>query len=272
MTILQSVILGIVEGITEFLPISSTGHLILTSKLFGIADSDFTKSFEIAIQFGAILAVAVLYWKRVYAPIANSHELVSKVLVAFLPTAVVGFLGYKILKEHLLSNSLIVLWSLFLGGVFLILFEFWYLYKIKNQKLNIKNNNDVLNNKEEINYKKAFVIGVVQSLAIIPGVSRAGATIIGGLLMGIGRQTIVEFSFLLAVPTMAAATIYDLYKSAGSFSFNQFHLLALGFVVSFIVAMVSIKWLLHFIKNHSFISFGVYRIIVAVLFWILVIR
>ncbi|OGZ70384.1 MAG: undecaprenyl-diphosphatase UppP [Candidatus Staskawiczbacteria bacterium RIFCSPHIGHO2_12_FULL_38_11] len=255
MTILQSIILGIVEGITEFLPISSTGHLILTSKLLGVADSNFTKSFEIAIQFGAILAVVVLYWKKFIA----NKESWKKVLIAFLPTAILGFLFYKILKNYLLSSATIVVWSLLLGGVALILFEFWY----KKQSRA---------NTEEISYKKSFWTGVWQSLAIIPGVSRSGATIVSGMIMGISREAIVEFSFLLAVPTMAAATAYDLFKSAGSFTFGEFHILAIGFVVSFVVAMASIKWLLHFVKNHTFIAFGVYRIIAALAFWILVIR
>lgn len=258
MDLIQTVILGVVEGITEFLPISSTGHLILTSRLFGVADSDFTKSFEIAIQFGAILAVVALYWKK----FISEKETLKKILIAFFPTAVFGFVFYKLIKNFLLSSSTIVLWSLFLGGIFLVLFEIWHKKREQN----------IYNETEELSYKKAFLIGVIQSLAIIPGVSRAGATIIGGLLMGINRKTIVEFSFLLAVPTMAAATIYDLYKSAGSFSFSQFHLLALGFIVSFIVAIISIKWLLRFIKSHTFISFGVYRIIVAVLFWIWIIK
>lgn len=260
MTAIQAIILGVVEGITEFLPISSTGHLILTSKLFGIQDSEFTKSFEIAIQFGAILAVVALYWQKAF----SNRETWKKVLAAFIPTAILGFVFYKILKQVLLSSSIIVLWSLFLGGIFLILFEIWHKKYTKQHK----KEHEIT----QISYKKAFFVGLMQSLAIIPGVSRAGATIIGGLLMGIKRQTIVEFSFLLAVPTMAVATFYDLYKSVGSFSFSQFHLLALGFIVSFIVAMIAIKWLLNFIKNHTFIYFGVYRIIVSVLFWILVVK
>ena len=255
MTILQTIILGIIEGVTEFLPISSTGHMILASKLFGIADSDFTKSFEIIIQFGAILAVAVLYWKKLFSGV----NVWKKVLTAFLPTAIIGFLLYKILKQYLLSNAVIVLWALFLGGVLLIVFEIWY-----RKSVALKTN--------EISYKKSFITGVAQSLAIIPGVSRSGATIVAGLLMGISRESIIEFSFLLAIPTMAAATGYDLFKNAGSFSFSQFHLLALGFIVSFIVAMLSIKWFIGYIKNHSFISFGIYRIIAAVLFYFLVVR
>ena len=255
MTIFQAIILGVVEGVTEFLPISSTGHLILTSKLLGIADSNFLKSFNIAIQFGAILAVVVLYWKK----FLTGANIWKKVFTAFLPTAIVGFLLYKVLKTFLLSNTLLVVWSLALGGIALILFEMWYARRATRGV-------------QELTYKRSFVVGLVQSLAIIPGVSRSGATIIGGLLMGINRQTIIEFSFLLAVPTMAAATAYDLYKSAGNFTFGEFHLLAIGFIVSFIVAWLSIKWLLHFIKNHTFIPFGIYRIIVALIFWFLVVK
>lgn len=265
MTIIQSIILGIVEGVTEFLPVSSTGHLILTGELLGVPDSNFLKSFEISIQLGAILAVLFLYWRK----ISLDKDLWKKVFVAFLPTAILGLLFYKILKDFLLSSTDVVLWALFLGGIFLIIFEIWY--RAYRQAGNKKENN-LQNGVEQISYKKSFFIGIVQSLSIIPGVSRAGATIIGGLLAGLKRQTIVEFSFLLAVPTMAAATFYDLYRSAGEFSFQEFHLLAIGFITSFIVAIVAIKWLLNFIKNHTFIVFGVYRIIVAVLFWVLVVR
>ena len=258
MTVIQAIILGIVEGVTEFLPISSTGHLILTSKLIGVADTDFTKSFEIAIQFGAILAVVALYWKKVF----TTKEVWKKVLVAFIPTAVLGFTFYKILKEFLLSSPALVLWSLFLGGITLIVFELWYKRKKVATTTQI----------EQIDYKKSFWTGVWQALAIIPGVSRSGATVVGGMLMGVSREAIVEFSFLLAIPTMAAATGYDLFKSAGSFSFDQFYILAIGFVVSFLVAILAIKWLLYFVKNHTFITFGVYRIVVALVFWILVVR
>src|SRR3989344_8206846 len=165
MTIIQAIILGIVEGVTEFLPVSSTGHLILTSKLLGIADSDFLKSFEIAIQFGAILAVVVLYWRKIW----QSKDNWKKILVAFLPTAIIGFLLYKILKYYLLSNVSVVLWSLLLGGILLIIFEEW-------NKANCITF-------EKINYRDSFWIGVLQSLAIVPGVSRSGATIVGGMLM-----------------------------------------------------------------------------------------
>jgi len=267
MTIIQAIILGIVEGVTEFLPVSSTGHLILTSKLLGIADSDFLKSFEIAIQFGAILAVVALYWKKIW----NNKENFKKIAIAFIPTAVIGFILYKILKQYLLSNEMLVIWSLGIGGVLLILFEIWHQPSLKLRPGEVKNIHPI-DKISSISYRKSFFIGLWQALAIIPGVSRSGATIVGGLLMGISREAIVEFSFLLAVPTMAAATGYDLLKSGASFSGNQIYFLILGFVVSFVVAMVAIKWFIGYIKNHSFIGFGVYRIVVAVLFYFLVIR
>ncbi len=259
MTIIQTIILGVIEGITEFLPISSTGHLILTSKLLGIADSDFLKSFEIIIQFGAILAVVVLYWKKLWL---GGIELWRKVLVAFLPTAVIGFLLYKVLKNYLLGSAPIVLWAFLLGGVLLIIFEWWYAKKNQSRGSDYRT--------EDISYKKSFLTGLAQSLAIIPGVSRSGATIVAGLAMGISREAIVEFSFLLAIPTMAAATGYDVLKNAHSFSFDQAGSLALGFIISFIVAILSIKWFISYIKNHSFIGFGVYRIIVAIAFYLLI--
>jgi len=258
MTILQTIILGIVEGITEFLPISSTGHLILTSKILRIADSDFLKSFEITIQFGAILAVVALYGKKIF----SQGGLWKKVLVAFLPTAIIGFLLYKILKDYLLSNANRVVWSLFLGGVALIVFEIWHK---KYEKVGVAQIS-------QISYKKSFWVGVWQSLAIIPGVSRSGATIVGGLLIGISREAIVEFSFLLAVPTMAAATAYDLLKSAGGFSFSQIHLLVLGFAVSFVVAMMAVTWFIRFVQHHTFLGFGVYRIIAALVFFMLLVK
>jgi undecaprenyl-diphosphatase len=252
MTFFQAIFLGIIEGFTEFLPISSTGHMILVSKLFGIADADFTKTFEIVIQSGAILAVLVLYWKKLF----SQTHLWKKVLIAFLPTAVIGFLLYKILKSFLLQNVALVLWSLFLGGIVLIVFEWWNASRLKQN--------------QELNYQKSFLTGLAQSLAIIPGVSRSGATIVAGLLMGIRREDIIEFSFLLAIPTMLAATGYDLLKSAPSFSLAQFDVLLVGFFVSFVVAMLSIVWFLRYIKNHSFVVFGVYRIMIAIVFYLVI--
>jgi len=252
MTILHAIILGIVEGITEFLPISSTGHLMLASTILGIPQTEFVKSFEIAIQLGAILAVVLLYGKL----LSQKAGLVKRVIVAFLPTAVIGLLLYKVVKQFLLGNNAIVLWSLAIGGVLLIIFELFHREK-----------NTALTDLEKIPYKTAFGIGCFQSLAIIPGVSRAAATIVGGLLLGMQRTAITEFSFLLAIPTMAAATGLDLLKNFHSFSLDQIDVLVVGFLCAFGVAWLSVKFLLRFIKTHTFIGFGVYRIIVALLFW-----
>lgn len=249
----NSIILGIIEGITEFLPISSTGHLILFSELFKIPQTEFLKSFEIVIQLGAILSVVVLFWKKLLL----NKKIFWRVVVAFLPTAVLGLIFYKLIKIYLLGNAVVVLLSLFIGGVGLILFEKWYQKKPReNQRRTL----------EEISLKDSFFIGLFQSVAMIPGVSRAAATIIGGLFLGIERRVIVEFSFLLAVPTMAAATGLDLLKSAAVFSAQEFVLLATGFFVSFVVAIFAIKFLLSFIEKNTFISFGWYRIIVAIIF------
>ncbi|MFZ5364417.1 MAG: undecaprenyl-diphosphate phosphatase [Patescibacteria group bacterium] len=253
MDFFHTIILGIVEGITEFLPISSTGHLILTSKLLRLPSTEFLKSFEIAIQLGAILAVVALYWKSFFV----RFEVLKKVVVAFLPTAVLGLIFYKIIKQFLLENEQVVLWSLFLGGIFLIIFEWKY-----GEKEN------AVDDVAKISWRQAIIIGFFQSIAMIPGVSRAAATIVGGLLLGLKRKTIVEFSFLLAVPTMAAATGLDLLKSGSNFSGREFGLLAVGFVLSFFTALAAIKFFLNFIKNHSFIFFGAYRVILAILWWV----
>ena len=254
MNILHVLIFGIVEGITEFLPISSTGHLMLTAKVLAIAQSEFVKSFEIAIQLGAILSVVVLYWQK----LIKSWEIWKRLIVAFLPAAILGLAFYKLIKKYLLGNNEVVLWSLFAGGLFLIIFELFHREK-----------KDALDDLSAISYPQALVIGIFQSAAMVPGVSRAAATIIGGLFVGLKRRTIVEFSFLLAIPTMLAATAFDLFKSAQDFQAQQALFLLAGFIVSFIVAIAAIKFLLAFIKKHSFIAFGVYRIIVALLFWLI---
>ena len=255
MNLFTVLIMGIVEGITEFLPISSTGHLILTSRLLAIPQTEFLKSFEITIQLGAILSVVVLYWRL----LATDLKALKRVAVAFVPTGVIGLIFYHVVKSFLLGNSSVVIWSLFFGGIFIIIFELFYRQK-----------NDSVSDISSITYPQALLIGVFQSIAIIPGVSRAAATIIGGLFLGLKRKAIVEFSFILAVPTMLAATGLDLLKNSSSFSSGQFGYLAVGFLVSFIVAILSIKFLLVFIKNHNFIPFGAYRIILALLaFWLI---
>lgn len=254
MTFFQSIILGVIEGFTEFLPISSTGHLILSSYLLKLQQSNFLTSFEIAIQLGAILSVVVLYFKKFLL----NREVVKRILVAFLPTAVVGFFLYGFIKKTLLSSETTVLWSLLLGGIVLIVFELWYGKKAPMKEKSIA----------DISYSHSLLIGLFQAISIIPGVSRAGATILGGLWLGIPRKTIVEFSFLLAVPTMAGATGLDLLKNLSSFSGNQNGLLLAGFAVSFLMAIAAIKFLLAFIQKHTFISFGIYRIILAIVFFL----
>ena len=254
MSILQTIVLSIVEGFTEFLPISSTGHLILTSHLLKLEQTDFLKSFEIAIQLGAILSVVALYFKIFLL----NPEVIKRIAVAFLPTAVVGFLFFGLIKTVLLESEVLVLWSLFLGGIALIVFEFWYKGKEKTEEKNV----------QTLSYGHCFLIGLFQTIAVIPGVSRAGATILGGLWLGAPRKTIVEFSFLLALPTMAGAVGLDLLKNASSFSYDQFGVLAVGFLVSFITAILAIRFLLSFIQKHTFILFGVYRIILAIVFFV----
>lgn len=257
MNILHALVLGVLEGVTEFLPISSTGHLIITSALLKIPTTDFLKTFEIIIQLGAILAVVVLYFKKLF-----NIALIKRLIVAFLPTAVIGLLLYKFIKIYLLGNTTIVVSTLFLCGILLIVFEWWYK---KNHTLQMVGDVNI----EEIGYKKAFTIGLFQSIAIIPGVSRSGATILGGLFLGIPRKTIVEFSFLLAIPTMLAATGLDVLKNYKEITSADFNLLLVGLVTSFIVALGVIKWFLSYIQKHSFVGFGIYRIIIAVLFWLI---
>ncbi len=252
MNISDAIILGIVEGITEFLPVSSTGHLILTADMIGLAKTEFLKSFEIIIQLGAILAVVVVYAKS----LLTSWEVWKRVLAAFIPTAILGKIFYKIVKTFFMGNEQVVLWSLFIGGVCLIVFDLLH-----------KEKKDGSEECSAISYKNAFLIGCFQSLALIPGVSRSAATIVGGLSLGVRRKTIVEFSFLLAIPTMLAATALDLMKSGGTFSLDQLHILMIGFTTAFVIALLSIKFLLHYIQRHGFLVFGVYRVIVPLLFW-----
>lgn len=255
MTLWDTIILGALEGFTEFLPISSTGHLILAAELLGLPSTEFLKSFQIAIQLGAIAAVVLLYFRSFL-----NIEVLKKLFVAFLPTGLVGFLVYPYVKGFLLGNSLVVVGALFLGGVALIVFE-----RIHKERWT-----DAIDLKD-ISYKQAVLVGLFQSIAIIPGVSRSAATIVGGLLVGLPRVSIVEFSFLLAVPTMVAATGYDLLKSAHSFTASDTELMAIGFIVSFAVALASMKLLLSIVKRFSFVPFGIYRIVVAVLFFAIVI-
>lgn len=249
MSFVQSIIFGVVEGVTEFLPISSTGHLILVSKLLRVRETDFLKTFEIVIQLGAMLAVVGLYIKK----IPQIISLVPKLVVAFIPTAIVGLALYPLIRQWL-GNDRIVLWSLLWGGVAILVFEWWY----KGRTVHEMRLGDV-------SYKQAMAVGVFQSIAVIPGVSRAAATIVGGMLVGISRPVIVEFSFLLALPTIAAAAGLDLLKTPLQFSGQERGLLCVGLLVSFIAALFVLKWFIRFISRHSFVPFGIYRIVVAIL-------
>lgn len=255
MDFLQAVILSIVEGLSEFLPISSTGHLILTSKLLNIPQTEFVKSFEVIIQLGAILAVVFLYFKK----LTTTFTLWPKIIVAFLPSAFFGLVFYSFIKTNLIGNTLVTLSALFFGGVALIFLE--KIYREETHHLEDLN---------KLSLKTALLIGFCQSFSMIPGVSRAAATIIGGMFLGLKRKTAVEFSFLLAIPTMAAATTLDLIKSDFNFSINEYSLLIVGLLGSFITAIFAIKFLLQFVQNHSFIPFGVYRIILSILFLLLI--
>lgn len=252
MTFAVAATLGIVEGITEFLPISSTGHLTLTQHLLKIQETDMLKSFDIAIQLGAILAVVILYFRT----LVEKRSVWVPIIVAFIPTAIFGALLHGVAKEYLLGNSTIVGWSMLIGGIVIVVFE--YLYRSER---------GTIQSIGAVPLKTAVGIGLFQSIAIIPGVSRAAATIIGGMLLKVERRTIVEFSFLLAIPTMAAATGYDLLKSYQLFSMHDVLVLGVGFVVSFMTAILAIHWLLQFVQSHSFTGFGIYRILAAIAFW-----
>lgn len=254
MTILESIILGIVEGITEFLPVSSTGHLILTSVLLGLPESEFLKTFEIVIQSGAIAAVVALYWRRFF-----DWKILTRLLVAFLPTGFFGLLLYPLVKTYLLGSQRVVLLALAFGGIALIIFE-WLYREHAHQDGHVRS----------IPYQQAFFVGLFQTLAFIPGVSRSAATIVGGLLMGVRRSVIIEFSFLLAVPTMLAATALDLSHSAPALFTQNWLVLAIGFAVSFLVALIAIRMFLRFAERRTLTAFGIYRIALALLFWFLI--
>lgn len=267
MTIFESLILGLVEGFTEFLPISSTAHLILTSHLLGLDQSVFVKTFEIAIQSGAILAVLVVYWRRFL-----DWEILKKIAAAFIPTALIGLALYKFSKQYLLGNISVVLWALAIGGVLLIVFEKWHKKtrdaRIEAGQIQVVEESPATEIRS-MSYKKAVGLGVAQAIAIIPGVSRSGATIIGGLLAGMSRGAIVEFSFLLGAPTILAATALDLFKNAGAFTSDQFGSLFIGLSAAFITALLGIKFLLRYVRTKTFVGFGVYRIAIAVIFLLL---
>lgn len=256
MSFFEAIILAIVEGLTEFLPVSSTGHMIIASSVLGIASDPFTKMFTIAIQFGAILSVVVLYWKRFF----QTLDFYFKLLVAFIPAMVLGLL-FSDAIDQLLESVEVVAIMLILGGiVFLFIDNF---FKDSEEHGGI-----------EITYKKALTIGFFQTLAMVPGVSRSAATIIGGLTQKLTRKAAAEFSFFLAVPTMLAATGYKLFKfylEGNTFGSHEVAVLAVGNIAAFIIAIFAIKSFITFLTKHGFKLFGYYRIalglIILTLYW-----
>ncbi|HVA98556.1 MAG TPA: undecaprenyl-diphosphate phosphatase [Bacteroidia bacterium] len=254
MSVLQAIILGIIEGITEFLPISSTGHMIIASSLMGIASEPFTKAFTVAIQLGAILSVMVIYWRR----FIKSFDFYVKLFIAFLPAAIVGLICIKYIDE-MLGDPYVVATTLLLGGIILLFVDKWF---EKSEKEPDK----------EISHKSALIVGFYQIISMIPGVSRSAATIVGGLSTKLNRKNAAEFSFFLAVPTMFGATcfkLYKFYKSQGGMDAKEIHLLLIGNLLAFVVAMFAIKTFITYLTKHGFKVFGYYRIAVGLLIIVL---
>lgn len=254
MSILDAIIIAIVEGLTEFLPVSSTGHMIIAQSVLGVESTEFVKAFTVNIQFGAILSVIVLYWKRFF----QTLDFYWKLLIAFLPAAVIGFLASDYI-DALLENVFVVALMLVIGGVLMLFVDKWFNKPEENQ---------------EMNWKRALKIGFFQCIAMIPGVSRSMATIVGGMTTKLSRKNAAEFSFFLAVPTMAAASGYKLVKlvtePAGlNLLSENLTTLLIGNVVAFIVAMAAIKFFIDFLTKYGFKAFGYYRIVVGVLILVL---
>jgi undecaprenyl-diphosphatase len=248
MTWLQTIILGIVEGITEFLPISSTGHMIIASSIMGISEDAFTKLFEICVQLGAILSVVVLYWKKFFD--FSRWQFYVKLIAAFIPAAIFGALFSKKI-DTLLESALTVGITFFVGGIILLFIDRLF-------------NDAQIDDDKEISYPKAFFIGCFQVLAMIPGVSRSAATIVGGLQQKLSRKLAAEFSFFLAVPTMFAATakkLWDFHKEGYTFQSGQMSMLIVGNIIAFVVALIAIRTFIQYVQKHSFRAFGIYRII-----------
>ena len=248
MSLFETIIISIVEGLTEFLPVSSTGHMIITQALLGVDSTEFVKAFTVNIQFGAILSVIVLYWKRFF----QSWDFYYKLLIAFLPAAIIGLLFIDYI-DALLESVLVVAIMLVVGGVFMLFVDKWFNKPVTNQ---------------EIGWKRALKIGFWQCIAMIPGVSRSMATIVGGMTTKLTRKNAAEFSFFLAVPTMAAAGGYKLLKlltdpSGVAMLQDNLITLLIGNVVAFIVALGAIKFFIEFLTRHGFKAFGYYRIIVG---------
>ncbi len=245
----EVIVIAIVEGLTEFLPVSSTGHMILTEKLLGLESTEVSRLFIVNIQFGAILSVVVLYWRRFFQRL----DFYYKLFVAFLPAALFGFLLGNWL-DSLLSSALVVAIALLVGGVFLIFVDRVFQQTADDQ---------------QVTYRKALIIGLFQCLAMIPGVSRSAATIVGGMSQKLNRTVAAEFSFFLAVPTMFAASAYKLIKNYEIMNPDNLALLLVGNAVAFLVAMGAIKFFISYLTRHGFRLFGYYRIIVGTMILIL---
>lgn len=248
MTILQAIILAIIEGLTEFLPVSSTGHMILGAALMGIESTPFVKLFLICIQLGTILSVLVLYWKRFF----KSMDFYYKLAVAAIPASILGFLLNDFIDD-LLESPLTVAITLVLGGILLLFVDKWF-------------NKPTIDNSDDISYKQSLVIGCYQCLALIPGMSRSASTIIGGMTQKLTRKAAAEFSFFLAIPMMLGASVLKLYKyfkNGNTFTGEELNIMLIGNVVGFIVAIIAIKTFISILTKYGFKVFGIYRIIVG---------
>ena len=249
---MQTIIVAIVEGLTEYIPVSSTGHMIITEKLLGIPDNDYTKMFTVAIQLGAILAVVVLYWKK-FMNFSNI-QFYLKLMTGVIPAVILGLLFSKKI-DLLLESSLTVAISLLVGGIVLLFVDNLF-------------NKPYVESEKEVSFFQSFSIGIWQCLAMIPGVSRSAASIIGGMQQNLTRSAAAEFSFFLAVPTMLAATGYKLfkhYRESGGFTGEEIRLLAIGNLVAFVVAILAIRFFIGFLKKHGFRLWGIYRIVIGLI-------
>jgi len=252
MLLLKATIMGVVEGLTEFLPVSSTGHLILTGALLGMSD-DKSKVFDIAIQTGAILAVIIVYWQRIYGSVsslgsnADSRRFVFNVAIGFLPAGLVGFFVYKSIKAHLF-NGPVVATAFIVGGLIILWVERRAKPVVRIQQI------------DDMTPWDALKVGMVQCLGMIPGTSRSGSTIIGGMLLGLSRKAATDFSFFLAIPTLIAAGGYSLWKERHLLSSADLPLFVVGLVVSFLSAWICVRWLLRYVASHNFVPFAWYRI------------
>ena len=250
MDIVQSIIIGIVEGVTEFIPISSTGHMIIAEKLLGLKEDEFVKMFTIAIQLGAILAVVVLYWKKFFD--FKNLYFYFKLIIGVIPAIILGLI-FSDKIDMLLGSTITVAFALLFGGIVLVFIDKFF-------------NHPTIRSEKQVSYLNSFTIGIWQCLAMIPGVSRSAASIIGGMQQKLTRSAAAEFSFFLAVPTMVAATGYKLFKhfhENGGFSQQEIKFLLIGNIVAFVVALLAIKFFIEFLKKHGFRIWGIYRIIIG---------